>query len=140
MPDVSRGSGFAPSGGGASVRSRLWYQANRPRLLAKRKAYVAAHLEETRAKVRECGARRRARNKAAVFLHYGQYCACCGETQVEFLSVDHVNGGGGKHKKSIGAYIYDWLVKHNFPEGFQILCFNCNMAKGIYGVCPHAGR
>jgi hypothetical protein len=30
------------------------------------------------------------------------------------------------------------LKKHGWPkEGFTILCFNCNCAKGIYGTCPH---
>ena len=30
-----------------------------------------------------------------------------------------------------------WIKKNNFPKGFQILCHNCNVAKGIYGECPH---
>jgi hypothetical protein len=30
-----------------------------------------------------------------------------------------------------------WLVQHNFPTGFQILCMNCNFAKGKLGTCPH---
>jgi hypothetical protein len=56
-----------------------------------------------------------------------------------FLQVDHINGGGGKHKRSMNNQsIYRWLVEHNFPAGFQILCSNCNI--GRYkngGVCPH---
>ena len=28
-------------------------------------------------------------------------------------------------------------IKNNFPKGFQILCHNCNIAKGHYGKCPH---
>ena len=27
--------------------------------------------------------------------------------------------------------------KNNYPEGFQVLCSNCNFAKGKYGSCPH---
>ena len=30
-----------------------------------------------------------------------------------------------------------WLEKNNFPSGFQILCWNCNFAKGSLGKCPH---
>ena len=30
-----------------------------------------------------------------------------------------------------------WITKNNSPKGFQILCHNCNMAKGFYGKCPH---
>src|SRR3990172_5963982 len=34
--------------------------------------------------------------------HYGGACACCGETTLEFLSLDHKNGGGTKHRNEIG--------------------------------------
>ena len=30
-----------------------------------------------------------------------------------------------------------WMIKNNFPKGFQVLCHNCNLAKGFYGKCPH---
>jgi hypothetical protein len=26
---------------------------------------------------------------------------------------------------------------NEFPDGFQVLCHNCNLAKGYYGECPH---
>lgn len=66
-------------------------------------------------------------------------CACCGEKEIKFLSIDHIKGGGTKHRKEmgVGKSIYPWLIRNNFPEGFQVLCHNCNMAKGFYGICPH---
>jgi hypothetical protein len=24
-----------------------------------------------------------------------------------------------------------------YPPGFRVLCHNCNMAIGLFGVCPH---
>ena len=71
--------------------------------------------------------------------HYGRVCACCGETNELFLSVDHINNDGNKHRKEIGqSAIYRWLVKHGFPEGFQVLCYNCNFGKRVNGgICPH---
>jgi len=30
-----------------------------------------------------------------------------------------------------------WLKKNNWPEGFQVLCYNCNSAKRVDGICPH---
>lgn len=78
---------------------------------------------------------RRARLKAIT--HYGGKCICCGETEIKFLSIDHIDGGGGKHRKIIGTNSSMWVIRNNFPSGFQILCHNCNMAKGIYGECPH---
>ncbi len=64
-------------------------------------------------------------------------CACCGEKEIAFLAIDHINGGGNKHVKSIKGKFYNWLKKNNYPKGFQVLCHNCNMAKGFYGKCPH---
>ena len=85
-----------------------------------------------------CQKNYRLRIRQEVLNHYGVTCACCGEKTQEFLTVDHMNGGGGKHRKQIkGGTIYSWLKRNNYPEGFQILCFNCNQAKYIYGVCPH---
>lgn len=69
---------------------------------------------------------------------YGWKCACCKEDTEQFLSIDHMNGGGGAHRREIGSSsIYSWLRKNKYPEGFQTLCHNCNMAKGFYGRCPH---
>lgn len=72
-----------------------------------------------------------------VLKYYGNKCECCGEDKFEFLALDHINGGGGKHRKEIGGDITLWLIRHNFPEGFRILCHNCNQALGCYGYCPH---
>lgn len=75
--------------------------------------------------------------------HYSQgknVCSCCGEHRLEFLSIDHINGGGQQHRKlyrpkyaSIGLY----LVANNYPEGFRVLCYNCNLARGFNKYCPH---
>lgn len=74
--------------------------------------------------------------------HYGGKCACCGETEYTFLAIDHIDGGGNEHRKAIkkssGGGIVTWLIRHDYPDGFQILCHNCNMSKHINkGVCAH---
>lgn len=72
---------------------------------------------------------------------YGRKCTCCGETQEEFLSIDHIDGNGAEHRRELGikggGQFYAWLRRQGFPDGFQILCMNCNHAKGHYGTCPH---
>lgn len=78
--------------------------------------------------------------KARVINHYGGACACCRESNLIFLAIDHIDGGGNKHKRKIGGLghtLYSWLEDHNYPSGFQVLCHNCNYAKHHYGVCPH---
>ena len=77
------------------------------------------------------------RQRAKVIEYYGGRCMCCGEKEDKFLAIDHMNGGGRKHYKEIGQRLYSWLIANKMPEGFQVLCHNCNMAKGLYGICPH---
>jgi hypothetical protein len=72
----------------------------------------------------------RAADKHLVFAHYGTSCACCGTT--EDLTIDHVNGDGRAHREEIGGAghaLYAWLVKNDFPTGFQVLCMLCNASK-----------
>lgn len=75
-----------------------------------------------------------------VLAHYGGRCACCGEAEPQFLALDHANGGGEAHRAEVGqgTKMVDWLIANDFPEGFRVLCHNCNQAIGYYGECPHA--
>lgn len=70
--------------------------------------------------------------------HYGRFCACCKMTGDAFLTIDHVNNDGAVHRKLVGKTgVYKDIVDRNFPPDFQILCWNCNMAKHKLGKCPH---
>lgn len=78
--------------------------------------------------------------RAAALHHYGDLCECCGEHRPEFMAIDHVDGGGKEHRRQLAAQgksIFLWLKENNYPYGFRLLCHNCNMARGFYGVCPH---
>lgn len=104
----------------------------------RRRRLSAEELDEQRRKER---ARARVyRDK--VLAHYGLCCACCGESQKEFLAIDHIEGGGGKERKKVGggSVFYSWLIGQGFPAGYRTLCHNCNMAIAFYGVCPHQKR
>lgn len=81
----------------------------------------------------------------------GAKCACCGETEEKFLSIDHVHNDGASHRRQIGAKdgngkgaatrTLTWIKQNGFPAGFQVLCMNCNFGKARNGgVCPHAKR
>lgn len=72
-------------------------------------------------------------------------CACCGENEINFMALDHINNDGAKHRKEMnngkgGSQIYQWIINNNYPTGFQVLCHNCNLAKGFYGECPHVAK
>lgn len=75
-----------------------------------------------------------------VLEEYGGQCRCCKINIKQFLTVDHINNDGKTHRQKVlkMGNIYIWLVKNGFPkDNFQLLCYNCNMAKGHYGSCPH---
>jgi hypothetical protein len=80
------------------------------------------------------------RCREKVFAHYGERCACCGETERAFLVVDHIGGGGHAHRQAesyASANIYGYLVKTGLPPDFRILCSNCNHATKDGKPCPH---
>lgn len=113
--------------------SREYYQTHKVSVTESKKKYNASHRESINKRHREY----KAKKKLIVFEAYGNKCACCGENQKEFLTIDHVNGGGHVHRERVGTNVYLDIIREGFPTTYQLLCFNCNCAKGIYGACPH---
>ena len=108
-----------------------WKRLNKDRLYAATKEKQAKWQKESVAS-----------NKKIVVNHYSNgtsSCSCCDEKYIEFLTVDHINGGGVAHRKSIKGNFYHWLIANNFPDGFRILCMNCNFSLGKFKYCPHTG-
>lgn len=71
---------------------------------------------------------------------YGGRCTCrgCTESNPRFLTLDHVNNDGNKHRRSLKtSNMYAWAASNGFPPILQLHCWNCNMGKAIYGKCPH---
>lgn len=100
-------------------------------LVPARKAHLAVTSKQSRT---------RNRLRAMEFYCGGTpHCQCCGEARLEFLTFDHINGGGKIHRRSLGGHgnFYGWLVRNDFPAGFRVLCFNCNCSHGFLGYCPH---
>jgi len=86
--------------------------------------------------------RHRERLRDDVFTAYGGYqCACCGETEKRFLTIDHIEQkarGAPKRLATGGALLLSRLRRDGYPSGFQVLCRNCNWGKFANGgVCPH---
>lgn len=107
----------------------------------KLKEYAKNWRENNRERARELSKKSYHKRRYEALCAYGgtpPKCKCCGEKSIEFLSFDHINGGGLKHLKEIGrGNLLLWIRKNNYPKGFQILCHNCNFSKGHYGYCPH---
>lgn len=85
---------------------------------------------------------KRKEQKLRVLAAYGGRCVCCGEIEVGFLTIDHINNDGKKHRQETGGAghsTYAWLVKNKFPRGIvQVLCWNCNLGRYYCGgECPY---
>jgi len=70
---------------------------------------------------------------------YGHRCNCCGEDNYAFLCIDHVipihQSGNKRHTNQV--LFLKSIIDSGFPPDYQILCYNCNSAKQVYGICPH---
>ena len=64
-------------------------------------------------------------------------CAICRIADMDVLCLDHIANDGKAHRELIKSEMktlyghYHWCKKNDYPAGFQVLCFNCNMKKEI---------
>lgn len=106
----------------------------RTKCKAYRERYPRKAAEQSRVYRAKC------RYEAIKFYSNGEMCcSCCGENHYEFLNIDHINGEGNKMRRELVGHgnLGQWLKSRGFPSGFRVLCYNCNMARGHYGYCPH---
>lgn len=84
---------------------------------------------------------RRIRNinlRRSVLLAYGGVCVCCGESEPDFLALDHIANDGKQHRAEVGngMMLYYWARRNAYPKILQLLCHNCHYAKHHCAVCP----
>jgi hypothetical protein len=72
----------------------------------------------------------------------GNACRCCGERTPEFMTLDHVQNDGYLERMTVSpSTMYLRILKSAVVDRrYQLLCWNCNMAKAKYGLCPHQAR
>ena len=94
-----------------------------PVVLEKRRKYYA----NRRIRIREI--------RKEVIAHYSNgtmSCKVCGFSDIRALCIDHINDDGARHRESIGSGATATLTnlqRNNYPDGYQILCANCNQIK-----------
>lgn len=84
--------------------------------------------------------RRQTLKRRVMEAYGGTRCICCGESGLAFLTIDHIEGKGRQHRKAIkrrGEPFYRWLKVKNFPQGYRVLCMNCNCSLAWFRYCPH---
>ena len=142
----------------AHEASKRYCLSHREQRNAQHRAYVATHREEIRASGRKSYKKHREERiekiriyeqshkselkmmkraiKLDVLTHYGGgICACvtCGFDDLRALTIDHINGHGNAHRRSLGSCggyaFYLWLRRNQYPDGYQTLCSNCQKIK-----------
>lgn len=130
-----------PAANAAAVRA--WRERNPEAVKKARERFREKH-PELHGLARNAHKKRRERLRTECLLAYSgndPKCACCEESTIEFLVIDHENGNGNEHRRQTGLRsdrMWAWLVKNSFPPGFRVLCHNCNFAYSAHGLCPHA--
>jgi hypothetical protein len=109
------------------------------------KGYGAAYHTRNRSRRLAVSLAWRENLRSQVIEAYGGACACCGETEEAFLTVDHPNGVPESHKKDgkrmSTVQILKRIRDEGFPDDYRLLCWNCNCGRERNGgVCPHEQR
>ena len=107
--------------------------------------YFRAYNKKRQPKIRPVARAYHRRVRSEVIAKYGGTCTCCGETQIEFLVIDHKNNDGNKERRTLygtnrgsSSSWYSKLKREDVRHDLQVLCNNCNIAKAFYGSCPHS--
>ena len=72
----------------------------------------------------------------------GGLCACCGERNTAFLTIDHIHNDGYKLGPGRSSFYRKLVIRArktgDWPKDLQVLCMNCNFGKHRNGgICPH---
>jgi len=134
----------------AKAKARSKEYNSRPEIKAKAKArYLSKQTPEHIVNRKDWQKKNRLKRRLNVLQTYSKRlsnsdipcCNCCGENfHIDFLAIDHIAGRQqmdsepeliklGYSSELSGYDLKNWLIKNDFPEGFQILCHNCNSAK-----------
>ncbi len=105
--------------------------------------YDSTHKEEAKAYYQKNREHIRSRVKANTQKHrqaflemYGRKCQCCGESNENFLTLDHINGQKGQSKDR-GITSYRKATVEYRPDLYRTYCMNCNFATRFGDPCSH---
>lgn len=113
--------------------------------LEKRRTYMITYMQNPEKRQRHLDYAKKYKDKLRhkVIELLGSECKCCQEAKYEFLNLDHKYNDGAEQRKQLGYVaqgtgLYVRLLRDKeLLNRFQLLCWNCNCAKGIFGYCPH---
>ncbi len=113
---------------------KRWYQTHKAEAYTKHRQWD----KQNKLRRKELAHNGNARLKYEVLLHYTEsrfapqnpYCNKCGFSDIRALSLDLIKGGhSSSGLPSGGSPLYRKLKKEGYPEGWQVLCMNCQWIK-----------
>lgn len=127
-------------------KRRVHYAANRDRIQEQRrkslavspdrqarlKAYAQKYSRENSQRLSANGRQWTLALKLEVFGHYSggePECRHCGNVRMDALTIDHVAQNGADERRGgqgRGKGLWSNLRRRGFPEGYRVLCYNCN--------------
>lgn len=127
------------------TRSKAWKIKHREEYYDYMKAYNRNYKDKFRKEINEEQMTEYWKVKTEVIAHYSNGTMSCygwhegnwdngcpfNCSDMRCLSIDHIKGGGTQHSKTIKTNLYKWLKGNDYPNGFQVLCMNCQFIKRI---------
>lgn len=111
---------------------KKWYWDNKEEVLKENSEYYKEHRE----RYLELDRIRRKNLMDKLYDILGKKCLVCGTENPDFLTIDHINGGGRKEREEKGGAmgILLYLESKGWPEdyikeNYQILCWNHNCGR-----------
>ncbi len=104
---------------------------------------MAQYRKRQEYKTKEYEKKYRNKLRLEVLIKYGgnpPKCACCKESIIEFLTIDHIKTNGAIHRKKLGGIRFYVMLRNQpyQPHEYQVLCYNCNcVRKDAATICPH---
>lgn len=116
-------------------KNKRWSEKNREKLREKNRQWYFENKDASKGH----GKKYRMKLRSQVIEVLGGRCACCGETQHEWLHVDHKNKDGKKHRNEVGrsTALYRDILANPARYELRVLCANCHNAITSFGYCPH---
>jgi len=144
------------SGGGTGSRCRPCRVRHRLRAFRYRRERIrqglcphcTSRIEPGRSRCKSCKKRtnwylreRKKLLRSRVLAWLGNKCRCCLESHPNFLNIDHIHNDGYVERR-LGINLYSLYLRFERNGSldrrrYQLLCWNCNLAKYHYGRCPH---
>lgn len=60
-------------------------------------------------------------------------CCLCGNNNINMLELDHIDEVclADKKREKVGTDFYLTVKRNDYPDGYQVLCANCNWEKHL---------